>query len=1055
MMKHFYQVVVVCMFSFSALSGIGQLANPWYHIETIVHNNGDYGEAGHDLSGYVTYRVYVQFANTNNYLTAIFASEYLPDCVQDADSVCTFNFPCGLFQHEFGDVFGFNEVCLYPAIIPTSEFDSYLTIGQECSSQPTSDFINYLGLCNAWQTDFEGPADANYFDGTGMFWDEGAVFAAPSFSGYPTSLSAADPDGRVLIGQFTTCGDIDGCINIQYIDANDNAQTSLGLCFQASFPCNDVLDTTPQIALADCFGEDAQVQLDDSDNGNVEYYLYDDNNVLVESFPSQAGLNITGIDPGNYYIAMQDVVGCRDTTDIFTITEPDELIFDAELLTDVLCFGQTTGSIELTCSGGTPPLSIAGNNQQFNCGAVVNNLGCGSYEFTVTDDNGCEVSETINVSCPEEIEYSPVVTVIECFGYDNGSIAGSVSGGTGDLTITWNLNSAFYQEFDGPSVIDITIADLDEGTYDVSIVDENGCLLSDSFEITEPDEFSATATTTDASCFSFCDGNVTYEVVGGTTPYVFAGTEIGGGNVNLNALCAGEFAIVITDDNDCELHDTITIAEPTDIVFTLNTLPVTCFGECDAQILITDVSGSFGNFTYSLSPDAANCQAPCSGDEATYTEVCAGTYDVMITDEQGCEKEITDIILDSPDPIQIVLIPEDITCFGYDNGQVLVDVIGGTAPVTVTPSDSLTPYVFTDLAPGTYTYTVTDVNGCSDDADVTINEPALLEATFISTEDASCGGSCDGLVNYMPEGGTPPYEFNLLPTGTIGVADGNIGSLCAGDYQMVLFDLYNCFDTLDFTINEPDPLVIDVLLDAPTCTGMFDGSAEINLSGGTGELTLFIEPEETDFLVIDSVTYTLSGLGESEIYFELEDSIGCRLLDTLVIVPDIITDMVLTMFSTPETCWNANDGTATVAVQNGFLPISYEWDDPNNQVTATAAGLSPSQEYTVIVTDDIGCTLSASVFVDPTEGCFFISTAITPNADGVNDTWILGGLEYFPQAKINVFNRWGQLVYNSTGYSAQWDGTYQGQLLPIADYYFTIDYAADKEVIMGTVTIKY
>lgn len=1055
MMKHFYQVVVVCMFSFSALSGIGQLANPWYHIETIVHNNGDYGEAGHDLSGYVTYRVYVQFANTNNYLTAIFASEYLPDCVQDADSVCTFNFPCGLFQHEFGDVFGFNEVCLYPAIIPTSEFDSYLTIGQECSSQPTSDFINYLGLCNAWQTDFEGPADANYFDGTGMFWDEGAVFAAPSFSGYPTSLSAADPDGRVLIGQFTTCGDIDGCINIQYIDANDNAQTSLGLCFQASFPCNDVLDTTPQIALADCFGEDAQVQLDDSDNGNVEYYLYDDNNVLVESFPSQAGLNITGIDPGNYYIAMQDVVGCRDTTDIFTITEPDELIFDAELLTDVLCFGQTTGSIELTCSGGTPPLSIAGNNQQFNCGAVVNNLGCGSYEFTVTDDNGCEVSETINVSCPEEIEYSPVVTVIECFGYDNGSIAGSVSGGTGDLTITWNLNSAFYQEFDGPSVIDITIADLDEGTYDVSIVDENGCLLSDSFEITEPDEFSATATTTDASCFSFCDGNVTYEVVGGTTPYVFAGTEIGGGNVNLNALCAGEFAIVITDDNDCELHDTITIAEPTDIVFTLNTLPVTCFGECDAQILITDVSGSFGNFTYSLSPDAANCQAPCSGDEATYTEVCAGTYDVMITDEQGCEKEITDIILDSPDPIQIVLIPEDITCFGYDNGQVLVDVIGGTAPVTVTPSDSLTPYVFTDLALGTYTYTVTDVNGCSDDADVTINEPALLEATFISTEDASCGGSCDGLVNYMPEGGTPPYEFNLLPTGTIGVADGNIGSLCAGDYQMVLFDLYNCFDTLDFTINEPDPLVIDVLLDAPTCTGMFDGSAEINLSGGTGELTLFIEPEETDFLVIDSVTYTLSGLGESEIYFELEDSIGCRLLDTLVIVPDIITDMVLTMFSTPETCWNANDGTATVAVQNGFLPISYEWDDPNNQVTATAAGLSPSQEYTVIVTDDIGCTLSASVFVDPTEGCFFISTAITPNADGVNDTWILGGLEYFPQAKINVFNRWGQLVYNSTGYSAQWDGTYQGQLLPIADYYFTIDYAADKEVIMGTVTIKY
>jgi gliding motility-associated-like protein len=1055
MMKHFYQVVVVCMLSLSAHSCIGQLANPWYHIETIVHNSGDYGEPGHDLSGYVTYRVYAQFVNSDNYLTAIFASEYLPDCVQDADSACVFNFPCGLFQHEFGDAFGFNEVCLYPNLIPTSEFDSFITIGQECSSQVTSDFINYLGLCNDWQTDFEGPADGNYYDGTGMFWDEGAVFAAPSFSGYPGSLSAADPDGRVLIGQFTSCGDIDGCINIQYIDANDNAQTELGLCFQAVFPCNNALDVTPQILLADCFGEDAQVQLDASENGNVAYFLYDNNDVLIESFASQPGLNITGIDPGNYYIAMQDEVGCRDTTAIFSITEPAQLIFDAELLTDVLCFGQTTGSIELTCSGGTAPLVITGNNQQFNCGATVSNLGCGSYEFTVTDDNGCEVSETINVSCPDEIEFSPVVTVIECFGADNGSIAGSVSGGTGDLAVTWNLNTGLFEQFNGPSILNITIADLDEGTYDVSIIDDNGCLLSDSFEITEPDEYIATGTTTDVSCFSFCDGSVTYEVLGGTAPYVFTGTEIGGSNANLNALCAGDFAIVITDDNDCQLFDTINISQPTDIVYTLNTLPVSCFGECDAQILITDVSGSYGNFTYSITPDAANCQAPCSGDEATYTEVCAGTYDVLITDEQGCEKEISNIIFDSPDPIQIVLIPEDITCFGYDNGQVLVDVIGGTAPVTVTPSDSLTPYIFIDLAPGVYAYTVTDANGCSDDADVTINEPPLLVASFISTEDASCGGSCDGEVNYLPEGGTPPYEFNLLPTGTIGVADGNIGSLCAGEYQMVLLDLFNCFDTLEFAINEPEPLVIDVLLDAPTCTGMFDGSAEISLSGGTGELTFFIEPEETDFLIIDSVTYTLSGLGEGEVYFELEDSIGCRLLDTLFIVPDIITDMVLTMFSTPETCWNANDGTATVAVQNGFTPISYQWDDANNQVTATASGLAPSQEYTVVVTDDIGCTLSASVFVDPTEGCFFISTAITPNGDGVNDTWVLGGLEYFPQAKINVFNRWGQLVYNSTGYGAQWDGTYQGQLLPLADYYFTIDYAADKEVIMGTVTIKY
>jgi gliding motility-associated-like protein len=73
----------------------------------------------------------------------------------------------------------------------------------------------------------------------------------------------------------------------------------------------------------------------------------------------------------------------------------------------------------------------------------------------------------------------------------------------------------------------------------------------------------------------------------------------------------------------------------------------------------------------------------------------------------------------------------------------------------------------------------------------------------------------------------------------------------------------------------------------------------------------------------------------------------------------------------------------------------------------------------------------------------------------VNDSWILGGFEYYPDCKVNVFNRWGQTVFSSTGYTAQWDGRFNGQLLPVADYYFTIDYAPDQEIIMGTVTIKY
>ncbi|MFM7815279.1 MAG: gliding motility-associated C-terminal domain-containing protein, partial [Flavobacteriales bacterium] len=421
----------------------------------------------------------------------------------------------------------------------------------------------------------------------------------------------------------------------------------------------------------------------------------------------------------------------------------------------------------------------------------------------------------------------------------------------------------------------------------------------------------------------------------------------------------------------------------------------------------------------------------------------------------GCTKQVSNIQVGTPAPINIELSGQNITCFGFDNGEISVNTSGGTDPIVITPSNQQSPFTFTDLAPGTYVYTITDANGCTDTDEYTLTEPELLTSATAEIIDVTCGGLCDGQMDYTVAGGTAPYAFFLIPTGQIGVANGNINSLCANDYQMVITDFNECVDTLEFAVVEPAPLTITYDVDSPTCTGMFDGSAEVLVSGGTGPLDLTISPDDTDILVINESLTIINNVGEESIYFELRDSVGCRILDTLVVVPDIITDMVLTLYSSPETCWNMVDGTATVAVQNGNWPITYLWDDELAQITASATGLASNQEYTVIVTDDIGCTLSATVAVDDTDGCFFIANAITPNGDGSNDTWVLGGLEFYPSCKINVFNRWGQLVYSSTGYSAPWNGTYQGELLPVADYYFTIDYAADKEVIMGTVTIKY
>jgi large repetitive protein len=337
-----------------------------------------------------------------------------------------------------------------------------------------------------------------------------------------------------------------------------------------------------------------------------------------------------------------------------------------------------------------------------------------------------------------------------------------------------------------------------------------------------------------------------------------------------------------------------------------------------------------------------------------------------------------------------------------------------------------------------------------------------MEAFVVSTQNVGCGGDCDGIAVYQALGGTPPYNWNILQplvdndTGTLDPNPYELDDLCADTaYVVVITDIRGCTDTINFAINEPEPIIINYLLTPPTCTGMFDGGMAVEVSGGTGTLTTVFEPEEVEVVEIDSVTFTVPGLGEGEISITVFDESDCSVVEDIDVIPAIITDMVLTTFSSPESCWNEQDGTATVAVQNGNQPITYQWDDVMEQTTPTAVGLSPNIEYTVIVTDSIGCTLTTSVFVEPTIGCFFMANALTPNGDGVNDVWVVGGLEYFPTANVQVFNRWGQVVFESKGYQSPWEGTYKGEKLPVADYYFLIEYDSSKEPLMGTVTIKY
>ncbi|MEZ4799840.1 MAG: hypothetical protein R2809_08720 [Flavobacteriales bacterium] len=548
-MKNFYRIAILCLLFIGGTKySVAQLANPAYEVDMTVHY-GEYG--GIDLTGYVTYELYVKFQDPDNYLLSIFGEEDPnTDCVFDPDTVTFFNFPCGLFQFESETAFGSNNSCLNSFNVPGYEaepFDSYMTIGYECSSEVSADIPVNLGFCPEWIDAFEGPANGDYFDGGSFFWDGYAVSLASAFNP-TTSVARAGDDLRVKIAQFTTCGGWNGCFNITYKTPDQvgtpDFEYVLDICLEVPHPCLDFpMDTDPTVTNPACFGDGSQVVIEDGGYSTVTYELYSGNTVgsgtLVDTFSdSDTGWTLNDLAPGDYYVAMNEATGCRDTTTVFTIIEPAELIFEPGILQEILCAGDENGEIELVCSGGTGVTGIEVNGLAgYSCGDVITDLSCGEYVMTATDENGCFVETTVDLICPAQILAQLTSTDIPCYNYDNGVIEGNINGGTGELTITLTYNGDVIQTVTQVAPVAINFTDLDGGDYTVDVIDVNGCSFQQMFTIVEPDAVEVNATTTDAICFSSCDGTVIFDIVGGTGPFDENVFSAGGVEFAANALC--------------------------------------------------------------------------------------------------------------------------------------------------------------------------------------------------------------------------------------------------------------------------------------------------------------------------------------------------------------------------------------------------------------------------------------------------------------------------------------------------------------------------------------
>ncbi|MGE3653699.1 MAG: PKD domain-containing protein [Flavobacteriales bacterium] len=671
---------------------------------------------------------------------------------------------------------------------------------------------------------------------------------------------------------------------------------------------------------ASCYGSSSG-SANISTVGTVTPYSY-----LWNTTPSQTGSNATNIPNGTYTVDVTDGNGCVKQ-ESFTVAEPQPLTA-TYVTTNASCFFGSDGSATVTPFGGTAPYTYSwapsgGSN------ATATGLSAGTYNVTITDSKNCDTTISITITQPPVLVSSiSNVTHVRCFGNSTGQATVNVNGGTPGYTYTWSPSGGNAQ----------TAVGLAAGNYSITVTDSKGCSSIANVVINQPAAtISATQSQTEVTCFGGSDGSAAVVVSGGSPPYSYSWSPSGGSGSSASGLTAGNYTVTISDTGNCTLPKSFVITQPAELVANPTFTSSTC-GLSNGTIN-ANVGGGTPGYVYSWS----------TGDTtANISNVMAGTYSVIVTDNHNCVDTAT-VVLTNATPALVATIntSNNVSCFGGNDGSALVTVTGGTATFTYTwtPIGGNTA-TGTNLIADDYLVTVTDVNGCSDTSTITITEPATPVTISLSQTNVSCNGGNNGQAIVTPSGGTPNYSYLWSNAD----ADSIAGNLSANTYTLTVTDANGCSVDSSVVITQPNLLTATITKTNVSCNGGNDGQAIITPTGGTTPYSYLWSNADADSIAGNLVAGTYS--------VTVTDALGCTYTDSVVITqPQALS---FTFSHTDVSCNGGNDGLASVIVSGGTLPFTYSWSNGGN--TSSINGLIAGT-YTLTVTDGKGCSLLDSVVV--------------------------------------------------------------------------------------------
>jgi gliding motility-associated-like protein len=716
-----------------------------------------------------------------------------------------------------------------------------------------------------------------------------------------------------------------------------------------------------------------------------------------------APFTLSNLNSGTHTIEIQDSNGCGNLVSV-DIAAPIAIVPEVTALPSC---NNDDGEITMTTTGGsgTYTYSISPNPASISiAGDVISGVPSGLYTITITDTvTSCTEDVTVLLSEALIPIFILTPTAITCFGDNSGSF---------DIDVTNYTGSYTYEVFDdlGTSVTGLvnantttnplTVSGMDAGLFSVVITETAFpfCSNTSNVVIESPSEALTLviSETSDVTCNNN-QGTITAIADGGWGDYEYEltgdATVAYSSNNIFTDLSAGTYTINVRDAGGCIVSEAITLNEPTPITatFTPSTSALDCFGDQNASITITNVTGGQGaNYTYTLNTVLPTPSTSGPQTSNVFDNLGPGTYFVRITDGFDCEFTSIDIVITEPAPVEASLVRATAQSCLVESTLTL-SATGGTGTYTYSDSASFSNILGSfststtfSVPPGTYSYYVRDVNGCEANVSNEINVDPLpelaltLEASNITI---NCTGDNNGSISAIAQGGLGNYVYTLQDgSGTAITATQNtpgyFTELYAGDY-IVLVESGDCIETsAPISITEPTaPLEATIDVSNVTCSGNNNGSVEITASGGTGIIKYAISPQLNQFF--DTNTFENLAPGDYDII--VQDVLGCYLNLSFTIfepTPVILSIVADSIF--PELCQDDADGEFSIDISGGNLPYSVSLDDYEGVYTTGSATQTEFDftdlsggDHIVYVRDAQGCesewniTFPESVIIDP------------------------------------------------------------------------------------------